>query len=134
MKNIKKRIIVSTLFGILFLASISFASDVEPYATFSSSFAGSVTSSWTYVTGSSVKCTYPGVANVNWKTSSQSASHNLWFRVVNSNVESRGSRLFSYLEHGNINTSTSNGYNYKLQARRENSVDPSTYVSGSWNC
>lgn len=72
-------------------------------------------------------------AYVKWENSSE-ASHNEWFRVVNSNNDARSSQtLFSYLSDGFINENNcSQGYYYYLQARREHVLNPSTTVAGTW--
>lgn len=129
----KKRICVSVLFILLFVSSIVLATDAEPTNLFPSGFSGRVDSSWGYVTNNYLKDSGEGYATVLWKKSSQSSAHNMWFRVVNSNGAERGKSLLNYLTSKDFNTSTTYNYNYWLQARRENSVDPATTISGSWN-
>ena len=69
---------------------------------------------------------------VNWYSSSQKNSHNMWYRVVNSNYQQKAIALISYKSRVEIQTTAQKGYYYGLQARRENSVDPVTKVTGTW--
>lgn len=69
---------------------------------------------------------------VNWYSSSQKNSHNMWYRVVNSNYQQKAIALISYKSRVEIQTTAQKGYYYGIQARRENSVDPVTKVTGTW--
>ncbi len=69
---------------------------------------------------------------VNWYSSSQKNSHNMWYRVVNSDYKQKAIVLLSYKARAEIQSTAQKGYYYGLQARRENSVDPTTKVTGTW--
>lgn len=131
-----KNKIICLVFLVLIFASISLsvnATTVEPANLLNKSFEGRVDHNWGYVTTESCVRTNTGDAYVNWKKSSQSTRHNMWFRTVNSNGEARGEGLLEYLSKGGYPTSAEKNHYYWLQSRRENSVDPVTTVSGSWN-
>ena len=132
----KKKLVISALFFILLFSSVVLAATNGTLNIFPSSFSGTVGgSSYGYVTSTMVNDSggTSHYAWVNWKTSSQSSAHDLYFRVVNSNGAYRGGRKFSYLETGTFSTTTTYNYGYYLQAKRENSIDPATTVTGSWN-
>lgn len=97
-------------------------------------FSGTVNYQWGYVTASNASNNKntSGYSVVNWSSSSQPGAHNMWFRIVNSNGENRGTVMIGYLTRVEFESSASVGYNYWLQSRRENSVDPYTTVSGTW--
>lgn len=133
MKKLKKRIVISALFIILFFSSVVLATSPENRAFLRGNFSGRVNSSWGYLSGNTVKCTLRNTAAVNWKTSSQSTAHNMYFRVVSSNGQDKGGRLFSYLENSTMTVDTTHDYEYYIQGRRENAVDPTTSVTGTWN-
>lgn len=73
------------------------------------------------------------LAHVDWNYSSEE-SHKEWFKVVNSNGDSRSdSMLLNYLSSKNIPESgCSYNYYYYLMARREHILNPRTTVTGKW--
>lgn len=125
MKNSLKFVV----FAVLVFLSVGITSKA-----YVNNFSGTVNYQWGYVTGTNAPNTKDAATYsvVNWSSSSQSGSHNMWFRIVNSNGENRGTIMIGYLTRVEFESTASVGYNYWLQARRENSVDPYTTVSGSW--
>ena len=131
MKNIKRKIIGLSF---LFVLALSLCLGVNAAVTprYKSDYRGTVNHNWGYcTTGNNFKNTTGGTV-INWQYSSQSGAHNMWYRAVNSNGADRGSVLMSYLSSVEFSSSTQWNYYYYLQARRENSVDPTTTVSGYW--
>lgn len=70
---------------------------------------------------------------VNWTKSTQSGSHNMWYRVVNSNASVRAVELIPYKSRREMPSTAQRNYYYYLEGRRENAVDPRTTVKGTWN-
>ncbi len=97
-------------------------------------FSGTADSLWTHVTtdDTNMKNNTNSYSVVNWNSSSQKTSHNMWFRVVNSNNEDRGTVLIPYLQRVEFSSSATHQYLYWLLARRENGCDPATKVKGTW--
>lgn len=132
MKNSKRKIVYS-LFALLIMLGVTLGVNATETRAIKN-FNGTVNHNWGYVSiGDNVKDNTRNYSVVNWDTSSQAGAHNMWFRVVNSNGADRGSTLVPYLQRVEFATNAEYNHYYYLQARRENSVDPSTSVSGSWN-
>ena len=130
----RKKVVCTLLFVLLLINIAISVNAAEDRSLLPKSFKGRVGSSWGYVTSEdNVRQSGGNRSYVNWKKSSQSSAHDMWFRTVNSNGEDKGGKLFSYLENGSYETSAINNHYYYLQARRENSVDPETTVSGNWS-
>lgn len=130
-----KKKVVCTLFFILLLVNIAISVNAaEERSLLPKSFSGRVGSTWGYVTSEdNIRQSGGTKTYVNWKKSSQSGRHNMWFRTVNSNGADRGSGLLEYLADSSYETTAVNNHYYYLQSRRENSVDPETTVSGTWS-
>lgn len=126
----------SLILALLFLIVISIGLNVSAVeARYIRDFNGVADSLWARVTDKNTKNMKDNTrtyAVVNWDYSSQKGAHNMWFRVVNSNNEDRGTTLVPYLERKEFSTSATHTHYYWLLARRENGVDPETRVKGTW--
>lgn len=129
-KNIKYFILIALLVG-------GVGTMLRVSAAQTNNFSGSVGGgSWVFVVSPEtlpqfIKDSNNSATAVRWDYSSVS-NINMWFRIVNSNVENRGESLLSYLETKAWTTSASQGYYYWLQAKRENFFDGSSYIYGAW--
>ena len=123
------------LFSIVAISIALLANAVSAQTRVVQTYDITANSNWTteLLPFSNWKDNYTNYSVVNWYSSSQKGSHNMWYRVVNSNKEDRGNVLISYLSRVKFQSNTSHGYYYALQARRENAVDPTTRVTGTWN-
>ena len=130
MKNRKS---IFKLFGILVILALCMGSTVS--ASYSNDFSGSAPSSYRDMSDYVTKVTSTDTKiGVNWNYTDE-GSHREWFRVVNSDGAVRGQMRIDSCDgvnHPFSDSSTVYSYYYKLQARRENPIDPNTHVSGTW--
>ncbi len=124
----KKFLIVTSLLALVLVVSAGINVRADYLG-----FAGTAPSSWTNVSQLNGKNNNEYLAGVNWKTS-QYSGHRMWFRIVNAEGQDRGKVLIERPGNGvkYLRTTASNGYVYRLQAKRENLWDPKTYITGTW--
>lgn len=96
-------------------------------------FGGSAGFTYAQVSSQNTKDNYQYLAGINWTYSSYS-NHKMWFQIRNSNGDNRGEKLLSGTSSNTVyfNTTAEYGHYYYLYAHREHIVNPSTYVSGTW--
>lgn len=126
-KNTKK-----ILYSCLLIVAIFFFTAIEVKADYKG-FAGSAGYQPRKVGDKNMKNNYQYLAGINWQDSDHT-NHKMWFRIRNYNGEERGSVLISRPGNGTtyLRTDATNGYYYYLYANREHIVNPSTYVTGTW--
>ena len=131
MKKLITKLLVS---GFAFLAiggmQVNAAKQTGSSAT-SNAFGGSV--SYDYgVLSSNARCEEAGgYSIINWEEDDSSeSSFKLWFKVSGNGTSKSVCRTY----HANFSfkSGTLNGKNYSLSGAREYPIDPTTYVSGSW--
>lgn len=121
--------IVGCLALISLMTFVSFSNARADYKNFS----GSAGYNYKKVGTENAKNNYQYLAGVNW-TYSEKENHKEWFQIRNSNGEGRGTVLINRPNTGieYFDTTAKYGYDYTLWASREHIINPSTYVSGTW--
>lgn len=124
----KKNVLFSV--ALLFLVGLSMTN----VSASMSGFSGSAGYDYEYVSSMKEKTTSTATkVKVKWTHSDTSC--NMWFKCVNDVDETRGKSLLTgtsettkYLS----DSSTTKGYHYRLMTSREHILNPTNYVSGTW--
>ena len=72
-------------------------------------------------------------SGITWKTSNKS-SHRMWFKIIKNSTDTTvGTKRLSFLATDTIKTNLIDGSGfYMLSAKREDSSDPWTTITGEW--
>ncbi|HET6784941.1 MAG TPA: hypothetical protein VFH18_02830 [Erysipelotrichaceae bacterium] len=124
----KRKSLILSIFALMFISILT----TNVFADYKS-FGGSAGFLYATVSSPNAKNNTDPNAGIKWNYSSYS-NHKMWFRIINSDGSARGSVLLTTTSSTTqyFATTATNGYDYTLQAHRENIIDPSTYVSGTW--
>ena len=132
MKNTKKLRFVSMLSLLGIFMSASFIQAASPATLQGGGFDGNAPYGYVDVSGLYLKTDGYNQAKVNW-VGTNGGNHRMWFRVVNSDGENKGSSLFNHPADGWIHNTTSlKNRVYKLESQRQSRGDPLTHVWGNW--
>ncbi|AUB53681.1 hypothetical protein IGJ19_002533 [Enterococcus sp. DIV1368b] len=113
---------MTSILGILLL---NFTKRVE-----AESFGGTTAYTYTAVSANVTKTSSSATTYVNWNSSNQK-SHKQWFALYQ-NGSRKGQGLFNYLTNSAFPGNGSAGSTVHLASQRENIIDPTTYISGTW--
>lgn len=126
MKKLRRKVIVFGISVLMFVGFVNF-NTVFAYAMYS--FNGAASFTWNNVSSARTPSRTPVV--VFWEGSDK-PSHRMWFGLYNNSTQ-RATSLVNYLGTVNFPAGSAGRNNQiHLRARRENIIDPRTYINGRW--